>query len=44
MPTIERVICLSCGVVDEVNWGEFGAEQPCLECDAPAVHLVIDRD
>lgn len=40
MPIIAEVICLSCGATDQANWSDYGAEQSCLSCDAPAVNLV----
>jgi len=40
MYKIVEVICLDCNSKDVANWSDFGAEQPCLNCDAPAVNLV----
>lgn len=40
MPILVNVECLSCGDIDFANWSDFGSEQPCLSCDAPAIDLV----
>ena len=40
MNKVMNVICLDCNVKDVANWSDFGAEQSCLNCDAPAVYLV----
>ena len=39
MPILKKVICLDCGYKDEAYWGEFGSEQPCLNCDAPNSYI-----
>ena len=44
MPTLTQVVCVSCGVKDEAHWGDYGAEQSCLNCDAPAVDLVREEN
>ena len=33
------VQCAECGELDQDFWGEFGAENPCPVCNAPAVEL-----
>ena len=43
MPTLTQVTCLSCGEIDQAFWGDFGSEQPCLNCDAPAIDLVRSK-
>lgn len=40
MPKVEQVICLNCNASDLANWSDFGAEQPCLNCDSAPVYLV----
>jgi hypothetical protein len=40
MNKVVNVICLDCNVKDVANWNDFGAEQSCLYCDAPAVNLI----
>ncbi len=40
MNKVVNVICLDCNVKDVANWSDFGAEQSCLYCDAPAVNLI----
>jgi hypothetical protein len=40
MYKIANIICLDCNAKDVANWSDFGAEQSCLNCDAPAVNLV----
>jgi hypothetical protein len=40
MYKLVKVICLDCSAKDVANWSNFGAEQSCLNCDAPAVNLV----
>ena len=39
MPKLVKVICDDCGYKDEAYWGEYGSEQPCLNCDAPNIYL-----
>jgi hypothetical protein len=40
MPKLVKVKCLNCGANDQANWNQFGADQPCLNCDSAAVYLV----
>lgn len=40
MPQLTNVICLDCNTTDQAFWSDFGSEQPCLNCNAPAVNLV----
>ena len=44
MPTLTQVVCVSCSTQDKVYWGEYGAEQSCLNCDAPAVDLIREEN
>ena len=37
---IVKVQCEVCGMTDESVWSEYGAEQPCLNCDAAPMDLV----
>lgn len=39
MPKIVKVKCSLCGGTDEAVWSDYGAEQPCFNCDAAAVYL-----
>jgi len=39
MPKVVKVQCDSCGATDVANWSQYGAEQPCLTCDAAPVYL-----
>lgn len=39
MPKQVNVICDECGYADEAMWGDFGSEQPCLNCDAAPSQL-----
>ena len=38
---LQKVICNICENVDEAWWSDFGAEQPCLNCAAAPVELVL---
>jgi hypothetical protein len=38
---LKKVICSICKNVDEAWWSDFGAEQPCLNCAAAPVELVL---
>ena len=40
MPQLTNVICLNCNATDQAYWSDFGSEQSCLNCDAPAVNLI----
>ena len=40
MPKLVDVKCNECGATDQAWWSEFGSEQPCLNCDTPAVNLI----
>ena len=39
MPKQVNVKCDECGYEDEAMWGDFGSEQPCLNCDAAPAQL-----
>ena len=40
MPQLVNVKCDICGYLDQAYWSEFGAEQPCLACDASPIDLI----
>jgi hypothetical protein len=39
MPTVEDVVCQECNELQQILWGKFGAELPCINCDAAPVFL-----
>jgi hypothetical protein len=39
MPKLVQVICDECDYRDQAYWSQFGAQQPCLMCDAAPVYL-----
>jgi len=42
---MKLVSCENCKVTQEVIWGDFGAEYPCINCESAPVslHEVTDR-
>jgi hypothetical protein len=40
MPVLTHVECVHCGQLDTAYWSDFGAEQPCVNCDAPPIDLI----
>jgi ribosomal protein S27E len=43
MAKIVKVTCKNCGLIQEAVYSQYGAEFPCIECDAAPVYLVAAR-
>jgi hypothetical protein len=40
LPKTVSVICLECNTELETHWSEFGAIEPCFNCDAAPIYLI----